>query len=218
MIKFIYKCLSAFICRQTERIYMTKKKKILIISLFGFILVGLVSAYVIYGSTLIDITNEKSINKYLSDDEKNSVTILAMDTYQDYALVVYTTSEDLDSVQKREFIKHKLYKNRYRSVGSRNQTNGYSVSLNRVRNADFEDENVYAISNVQSDYTSCSIFEIDNNTMRILKKVDEVDVPNKAYIIFKEYRLESEDHSLIAFNGSLDMNDEEIVELNLAAG
>ena len=127
-------------------------------------------------------------------------------------------SEDLDSVQKREFIKHKLYKNRYRSVGSRNQTNGYSVSLNRVRNADFEDENVYAISNVQSDYTSCSIFEIDNNTMRILKKVDEVDVPNKAYIIFKEYRLESEDHSLIAFNGSLDMNDEEIVELNLAAG
>ena len=67
---------------------MTKKKKILIISLFGFILVGLVSAYVIYGSTLIDITNEKSINKYLSDDEKNSVTILAMDTYQDYALVV----------------------------------------------------------------------------------------------------------------------------------
>ena len=51
---------------------MTKKKKILIISLFGFILVGVVSAYVIYGSTLIDITNEKSINKYLSDDEKNS--------------------------------------------------------------------------------------------------------------------------------------------------
>lgn len=197
---------------------MTKKKKILIISLFGIILVGLVSAYVIYGSTLIDITNEKSINKYLSDDEKNSVTILAMDTYQDYALVVYTTTEDLASVQKREFIKHKLYKNRYRSVGSRNQTNGYSVSLNRVRNADFEDENVYAISNVQSDYTSCSIFEIDNNTMRILKKVDEVDVPNKAYIIFKEYRLESEDHSLIAFDGSLDMNDEEIVELNLAAG
>lgn len=49
---------------------MTKKKKILIISLFGIILVGLVSAYVIYGSTLIDITNEKSINKYLSDDEK----------------------------------------------------------------------------------------------------------------------------------------------------
>ena len=167
---------------------------------------------------MIDITNEKSINKYLSDDEKNSVTILAMDTYQDYALVVYTTSEDLDSVQKREFIKHKLYKNRYRSVGSRNQTNGYSVSLNRVRNADFEDENVYAISNVQSDYTSCSIFEIDNNTMRILKKVDEVDVPDKAYIIFKEYNLESEDHSLIAFDGSLDMNDEEIVELNLAAG
>ena len=76
---------------------------------------------------------------------KNSVTILAMDTYQDYALVVYTTTEDLASVQKREFIKHKLYKNRYRSVGSRNQTNGYSVSLNRVRNADFEDENVYAI-------------------------------------------------------------------------
>ena len=62
---------------------MTKKKKILIISLFGIILVGLVSAYVIYGSTLIDITNEKSINKYLSDDEKNSVTILAMDTYQE---------------------------------------------------------------------------------------------------------------------------------------
>ncbi len=202
------------------RSYMTKKKKaaITVSTVFGVILISLIFAYFIYGSTLIDITSEKSVNKYLSEDESATITVLAKDTYQDYALIVYTTSADLSSVHDREFVRHKLYKNRYRSVGSKNQTNGYSVSLNRVRNADFEDENVYAISNVQSDYTSCSIFEIDNNTMRILKKVDEVDVPNKAYIIFKEYRLESEDHSLIAFDGSLDMNDEEIVELNLAAG
>lgn len=196
---------------------MTKQKKLLILfSILGVVITVLLSTYFIYGSTMIDITNEKSINNHLAYDKNNPITILAKDTYNDFAIVLYTDPVEEDCIFEKEFVKHKLYKNRYVSCGENTHRNTNSVSITNIRNSDFEDENVYAIYNIKTEYTSCSIFEIDNS-MHILRKIDEIDVPQSAYIIFKEYQLNREDTSVIAFDGSIDMSDNKIVELNAAA-
>ena len=52
-----------------------KNKKIIKISLlilFAIIIIGAVSVYFIYGSTLIDITDEKSISDHLAADPSRS--------------------------------------------------------------------------------------------------------------------------------------------------
>ena len=165
---------------------------------------------------MIDITSEKSINSHLAYEKDNPITILAKDTYNDFAIILYTDPGEEDCILTKEFVKHKFYKNRYVSCGEGTSRGGSDVSITRVRNSDFEDEDVYAIYNAKEEYTSCSIFEIDNS-MHILRKIDEIDVPQSAYIIFKEYQLGREDTSVIAFNGSIDMSDDIIVELNSAA-
>ena len=56
-----------------------KNKKIIKISLlilFAIIIIGAVSVYFIYGSTLIDITDEKSISDHLAADPDQPITIL----------------------------------------------------------------------------------------------------------------------------------------------
>ena len=54
---------------------MTKRKKaaIICIGIFGIILIGLVSAYFIYGSTLLNGYSEETIIKELSEDTDNPI-------------------------------------------------------------------------------------------------------------------------------------------------
>ena len=53
-----------------------KKLKIIIPAILLLIAIGLLSAYFIYGSTLVDITSDKSISNALATDPKQPITII----------------------------------------------------------------------------------------------------------------------------------------------
>ncbi len=111
-----------FVCKRRRSI-MTKRKKAAIIGIgmFGFILIGLISAYFIYGSTLLNGYSEETIIKELSEDTDNPIEILAMQKYEDHLGILYKdpTAEDPLTEQMwrimlfAHYIKHRLYKNRY---------------------------------------------------------------------------------------------------------
>lgn len=48
-----------------------KKAKIIVPTVLFIIVVGFIASYFIYGSTLIDITSEKSINNHIAIDPQN---------------------------------------------------------------------------------------------------------------------------------------------------
>jgi len=97
-----------------------KKLKIIIPAILLIIVVGLLSAYFIYGSTLIDITNEKSIINALSSDSDQPIIILKTAQNGDYFGVLYSDPADGDDecFHFRYITRAKLYKNKYHNLGS----------------------------------------------------------------------------------------------------
>ena len=82
-----------------------------------------VIAYFVYGSTLIDITSEESINENLAVDPEQPITILATAENGDYFGILYSDPTDGDdsAFHFRYITKSKLYKNKYHNLG------GYSL-------------------------------------------------------------------------------------------
>ena len=66
----------------------------------------------------------------------------------------------------------------------------------------------YAIANVASNETKCSVFEVDSETGIVISKLDVIDVPKgQPYIIVKEYEKKSRDNMLIVYDGDLNLKD-----------
>ena len=200
---------------------MAHKRKIglLCFIIFAMIAIGLVLVYFIYGSTMIDITDEASINSHLAYDEDDPITILTMESYKDYTFILYTDpfdENDNGCVHHKELKRHPLYKNRYTSVGRGSQLGGNNVTCAKVT-YEGADDNIYVIFNAEADYEKVSLFEMDE-WMYITRKIDEIEVPKSAYIIFKEYHLESENNEILALDGSVDMDDDIITKNNADAG
>lgn len=103
-----------------------KKLKIIIPAILLIIVAGLLSAYFIYGSTLIDITNEKSIINALSTDANQPVKIIKTAKNGNYFAVLYTDPADENEGYHhfRYITKAKLYRNKYHNIG------GYGTSIN----------------------------------------------------------------------------------------
>lgn len=192
---------------------MTKRKKaaIICIGIFGIILIGLVSAYFIYGSTLLNGYSEETIIKELSEDTDNPIEILAMQKYEDHLGILYKdpmAEDPLNGTNAEDYaffahyIKHRLYKNRYYYKGG---SPGGNVTC-PLTSALVEDVLqvpcfVYDIGRGES---RCVVYEADamGNTVR---KLDEFEVPaNEPYIILKEYELLNIFHHLEACGASQD--------------
>ncbi len=69
-----------------------------------------------------------------------------------------------------------------------------------------KDTRVFAIANVATEETKCSIFEIDPETNQYINRLDIIDVPkNQPYIIVKEYKTKSKNSVLIAYDGIVEL-------------
>ena len=73
-----------------------KKFKIIIPVVLAAVVIGAALGYFIYGSTLVDITSEKSIIKNLSADPEQPITILKMAKSGEYFAVLYKDPTDTD--------------------------------------------------------------------------------------------------------------------------
>lgn len=188
---------------------MKKNEKLVVfICLFILIIFCLTITYLIYGNTLINIYNEKSINNYLAIDKNEPIEILEMKKYGDYVGVLYIDpsdkNEDNDFTHFVALEKHKFYQNRYIKKGS-NYGNFTQVSCYRIPDVDSENA-AYFIFDISRNETKCTVFEEDM-TLNILKKLDEFDVPQTPYILIKEYKLENEYNGISVYNGSITLDE-----------
>lgn len=191
-----------------------RKNKKLLITLAVFIaLIGVcIAAYFAYGSTMINPDSEKSVINFLSTDKENPIDILVTKKYGDTFLVLYTdpvvTAKNKDISCFSSFKKNKYYKNRYNpmSLDSGNATDVqvYGIELEGVSLQG--DTRSYAITNYASQETKCSVFEVDPKLLRYTNRLDVIDVPkNEPYIIVKEYKTQSKDSVLIAYDGIVEL-------------
>lgn len=211
-----------------------KNKKIIKISLlilFAIIIIGAVSVYFIYGSTLIDITNEKSISDNLAADPDQPITILATEKSGDYFGILYSDPTDGNqNIYHFNYItKAKLYKNKYHAEG------GYSTFTNGtlcVCEANLGDAGratsevfIYRIGKTEDSGDICSVFKynisesyIDSEKVKdeqeiidkmekladSFKKLDEFNLPDvDAFIIAKSYQIDKPDDEITIENKSV---------------
>ena len=177
---------------------MKRNKKRFIIFLIFIVFIGACAAvYFGYGSTMINPDNEQSIINVLSTDKSNPINILATKKYGDRFLVLYT-----DPVKVKE------NENRYSasSIGTGDGTE-IQVEGTELEDASLQkDTRAFAIANVATEETKCSIFEIDPETGQYINRLDIIDVPkNQPYIIVKEYKTKSKNSVLIAYDGIVEL-------------
>lgn len=190
------------------------KKGLTLLAIILSIVLIFVLGYLGYGSTMMNVKNEKSIINHLSTDKNNPVDILATKEYEDYFLVLYTDPITLKANENSScfscFIKHKSYVNRYKYKGGTtgNQTEIMVAGI-ELNNEIVQDGGAaYAIANVASNETKCSVFEVDSETGIVISKLDVIDVPKgQPYIIVKEYEKKSRDNMLIVYDGDLNLKD-----------
>ena len=160
-----------------------KKVSTLIIIVLSIVLI-FVFGYVGYGSTMINIENEKSIINHLSSNKNNPINILATQKYGNSFLIVYTdpvkTKENKYSSYFSCFTKHKFYKNRYKYQGG---TTGKQTEI------------------------MVSGITLDNETGIPIKRLDVIDVlKGQPYIIVKKYQIQSPNNMLIAYDGEIELS------------
>lgn len=189
-----------------------KKVSTLIIIIFSIILIS-VLGYIGYGSTMINIENEKSIINHLSSDKNNPINILTTQKYGDSFLIVYTdpvkTEENENSSYFSRFTKHKLYKNRYKYKGGTtgNQSEIMVTGIELDNEITHDNSIAYAVANVASEETKCSVFEVDHETGIPIRRLDVIDVPKgQPYIIVKEYQIKSKSNMLIVYDGEIELS------------
>ena len=188
---------------------MSKNKKFLIaLSVLIVLLASCVAGYIGYGSTMINPDNEESVINYLSTDKNRPINIIETKKYGNYFVILYTnpvkTEENKYSSQMDYFVKHKFYSNRYVYAagdgGNQTQQMVHSMHINDSEGA------LCFIGNLKSNETKCSVFEFDEN-LDLVKKLDEVEVPQTSYIILKKYKIESEHDYIGVFDGSVSEED-----------
>ena len=189
-----------------------KKISTLIIIVLSIVLI-FVFGYVGYGSTMINPDNEQSIINVLSTDKSNPINILATKKYGNRFLVLYTdpvkVKENENSSCFSTFVKNKFYKNRYSasSIGTGDGTE-IQVEGTELEDASLQkDTRVFAIANVATEETKCSIFEADSETGIPIKRLDVIDVlKGQPYIIVKKYQIQSPNNMLIAYDGEIELS------------
>ena len=173
-----------------------KKVSTLIIIVLSIVLI-FVFGYVGYGSTMINIENEKSIINHLSSNKNNPINILATQKYGNSFLIVYT-----DPVKTKE--------NKYSSYFSRCsalifisvfiklmlcETGKIRTIVDKINRRTIDEE------------TKCSIFEADSETGIPIKRLDVIDVlKGQPYIIVKKYQIQSPNNMLIAYDGEIELS------------
>lgn len=142
-----------------------KRLKIIIPVLLLCIAVGAVIAYFVYGSTLIDITSEESINENLAVDPEQPITILATAENGDYFGILYSDPTDGDdsAFHFRYITKAKLYKNKYHNLGGYSLFYGDYLCYIEV-NTDEENRTtsevfIYSAGRTSESENDCSVFK-----------------------------------------------------------
>lgn len=190
-----------------------KKLKIIIPAIFLIVAIGVLSAYFIYGSTLIDITNEKSISNALEIDPKQPITIIKTAKNGDYFGILYSDPADGDDscFHFRSITKAKLYRNKYHNIGILSTSYVIPVDegdinvdeLNEIdENTKTVESFLYTFEGNSLKSNKCSVFEYNNSDVIIeedtdekqviemmqkradsYKKIDEFDLPNEQIYI-----------------------------------
>ena len=195
-----------------------KKVRIIVPTVFLIIVIGLLTVYAIYGSTLVDITSEESINKHIAIDPQKPITILKTEKAGNYFGILYKDPLDEEYDYSFRYItKSPIYKSRYNNIGGCSNMNGYDIlHFNSIQSPD-ENENktdafIYYFGNNKYKYNKCSIFTCSLDAYSIdfeeisteeeiiekakgmadsLKKIDEIDLPDdNIFIISKTYNLD----------------------------
>ncbi len=186
-----------------------KKLKIIIPAILLIIVAGLLSAYFIYGSTLIDITNEKSIINALSSNTNQPINIIKTAKNGNYFGILYSDPSDGDDqcYYFRSITKSKLYKNKYHNIGISstsyvipNDEGNINVDdLNEIdENTKTIESFLYTFEGNSLKSNKCSVFECnssgiiieeDTNEKQVVemmqkladsyKKIDEFDLPDE---------------------------------------
>lgn len=199
-----------------------KKSKIIIPIILMATIIGSVSAYFIYGSTLIDITSEESISKNLSVDPKQPVKIYATAKNGDYFGVLYSDPTDEDGVFHFRYVtKAKLYKNKYHNSGGYSTFSEGSLSFEEVNSSDEKRKTaqvfIYRVGRTAESGNECTVFKYNITNSYIVpgetdpqqltekmeklaasyKKVDGFALPDEdAFIIVKSYKLDNPDDNI----------------------
>lgn len=207
-----------------------KKLKIIIPVLLLCIAIGAVIAYFAYGSTLIDITSEESINENLAVDPEQPITILATAENGDYFGILYSdpTDGDDNAFHFRYVTKAKLYKNKYHNVGGYSLFYDDYLCYNEVNtdeeNRTTSDVFIYSAGRTSKSENDCSVFKYYIKDSYIIpeetspqqitekykkladsyKKLDEFTLPDDAaFIIAKSYDIDDPDDNIDVINESV---------------
>ncbi len=181
-----------------------KKLKIIIPAILLLIAIGLLSAYFIYGSTLVDITSDKSISNALATDPKQPITIIKTAKNGKYFGIMYSDPSDNDETcyHFSSMTKAKLYKNKYHNLG-------ISSTANVIENNDDEEDKFKLTNDILNDidentktvesflYTfegdtikdkKCSVFECNNTGVAFDENTEEKEVTEKMQKLADSYK------------------------------
>ena len=179
-----------------------KKLKIIIPAILLIIAIGLLSAYFIYGSTLVDITSDKSISNALATDPKQPITIIKTAKNGKYFGIMYSDPSDNDETcyHFSSMTKAKLYKNKYHNLG-------ISSTANVIENNDDEedkltndilndiDENtktaesfLYTFEGDTLKDKKCSVFEYNDTGVSFDENTEEKEVTEKMQKLADSYK------------------------------
>lgn len=209
--------------------FVMKKFKFIIPIILMVVIIGAISGYFIYGSTLIDVTDEKSISDHLAVDPEQPITILKTAKSGEHFAVLYKdpTDEDENLYHFRYITKAKFYKNKYHNTGGYSTTTYGSLCMDEINTSDSErktaDVFIYRIGKTAESTDICSVFkynfdesyinydEITNEQQIItkikeqaasLKKLDAFDLPQEdAFIIAKTYPIDKPTDNISIENG-----------------
>ncbi len=211
-----------------------KRLKIIIPVLLLCIAVGAVIAYFVYGSTLIDITSEESINENLAVDPEQPITILATAENGEYFGILYSDPTDGDdsAFHFRYITKAKLYKNKYHNLGGYSLFYGdylcYTEANTQEENRITSEVFIYSAGRTSESEKDCSVFKYNSKDSYIIpeetspqqitekykkladsyKKLDEFTLPDDAaFIISKSYDIDDPDDNIDVVNESLSEQD-----------
>ena len=164
--------------------------------------IGLLSAYFIYGSTLVDITSDKSISNALATDPNQPITIIKTAKNGKYFGIMYSDPSDNDETcyHFRSMTKAKLYKNKYHNLG-------ISSTANVIENNDDEenkltndtlndiDENTKTVESFLYTFEGdtikdkkCSVFEYNDTGVAFDENTEEKEVTEKMQKLADSYK------------------------------
>lgn len=150
-------------------------------------IIGVLTGYYIYGSTLIDITSEASISKHLSVDPEQPITIFETAKNGDYFAVLYSDPTDTDKsfYHFRYITKARLYKNKYYNIGGDGSPGFGTLQLNEANSSDADrttaETFIYRAGEPAANENTCSIFKynLDESYINFDEITDEQQIADR---------------------------------------